>query len=347
MQRFQKDNIKNNITFQSKDISKLLFTNFPLLMSGFCEMQSSFLTGIYKRYKSIETSNILMCLEKNTQLEILRLREKNLDHDISFKNFWHNLNDITRPAQKIISIAKATGLPKETARRKIKELILKNFIRINNNSKEYYWNPLSEHKENYINFVNKEIGTVSKFVYLCSEQLNLSLSKDLISILIESQFSFYWYHFLSCQLLCLKMWQDKIKDVELILITLQAIIPTLQYVSKHKKVKDIDLDKLYLIIEKTSDNYKSSSISISATSISDITGIPRATCARKLEKLLKLGLLEQESKSKRFFISQLALRRTKNIITKENVNFTVKTFSDCLSIILNALIKINNGNKVA
>ena len=57
---------------------------------------------------------------------------------------------------------------------------------------------------------------------------------------IRSQFSFYWFHFLSCQLDFLKIYQLKIKDTDLLLIILQALIPVLQYVDK-KSVKNTNL----------------------------------------------------------------------------------------------------------
>ena len=38
--------------------------------------------------------------------------------NISFENFWENHNKINSPHTTIINIAKDTGLPKETARRK-------------------------------------------------------------------------------------------------------------------------------------------------------------------------------------------------------------------------------------
>ena len=79
-------------------IINLLSTNFSELMSGFYEMQSSFLTNLYTRYESIETANIALCFAKNTHLEIIRQREKYLNHDISFSNFWNNLNSINKPA---------------------------------------------------------------------------------------------------------------------------------------------------------------------------------------------------------------------------------------------------------
>ena len=36
-------------------------------------------------------------------LEIIRQREKNMNHDISLENFWNNFNNISRPTEKIVS----------------------------------------------------------------------------------------------------------------------------------------------------------------------------------------------------------------------------------------------------
>ena len=72
--------------------------------------------------------------------------------------------------------------------------------------------------------------------------------------------------------------------------------------------------------------------------MSEVTGIPRATAIRKLDKLVSLGFLVRELKSKRYSINQATDSRTKNIMSKDNVNFTIKTFSDYIAIILNSLI---------
>ena len=55
---------------QSSDINQLLLKRTADLMSGFYEMQSTFLSGIYKRYKSIETANIILCLAKKMRENI-------------------------------------------------------------------------------------------------------------------------------------------------------------------------------------------------------------------------------------------------------------------------------------
>ena len=236
---------------RSSDINQLLLKRTADLMSGFYEMQSTFLSGIYKRYKSIETANIILCLAKKMHLEIIRQREKNMNHDISLENFWNNFNNISRPTEKIVSIANMTGIPRETTRRKIISLINKNFVVLNKSNKEYYWNLSSKHQDDYFNIVKNEIEILAKFASTCAAGLELSVDKNTIVKEIKSQFSFYWYHFLNYQLRWLKMWLDKIKDIDFILITLQAVIPALQYADKNQNIKDSSLENLYKIIGKT------------------------------------------------------------------------------------------------
>ena len=184
---------------QSSDINQLLLKRTADLMSGFYEMQSAFLSGIYKRYKSIETANIILCLAKKMHLEIIRQREKNMNHDISLENFWNNFNNISRPTEKIVSIANMTGIPRETTRRKIISLINQNFVVLNKSNKEYYWNLLSKHQDDYYNIVKNEIEILAKFASTCAAGLELSVDKNTIVKEIKSQFSFYWYHFLNHQ----------------------------------------------------------------------------------------------------------------------------------------------------
>ena len=183
---------------------------------------------------------------------------------------------------------------------------------------------------------------ISKFIFKFVEHLNLNITKKTIENEIESQFSFYFYHFLNCQLTWLKLWQTKLKDVDLIFIAMQAIIPTLDHSSKNiHQNKQISIDNLHTIIGEADAQYKTSSRSISATSISEISGIPRATCIRKLEKLVKLGLLVREMKTKRYYVNQVARDRTKHVTKKENIEFSIQYFSNFLSIVITSLNRKN------
>ena len=104
-------------------------------------------------------------------------------------------------------------------------------------------------------------------------------------------------------------------------------------------MKILNLDEVFLITGKVGKDVKNKNFAISATSVSEITGIPRATAIRKLDKLVNLGFLVREIKTKRYSINQSMDARTKNIMSKDNVTFTIKTFSDYISIILNSLIQ--------
>ena len=322
-------------TISASQISDLVKKQYTSLMAGFYEMQSSFLSSNYKRYDGIETANIILCFSRNINLEILRQREKDLNFNISLENFWTNFNAVTKPSEKISTVVSLTGIPKETVRRKIKQLFERGFLINSKVSRGYSWNLLLKERSAYFLIINDEIKTLSNFGYKLSLNLNLNLSMKIIEQEIKSQFSFYWYHFLSCQLEWLKMWQLKLKDNDLLLIILQTIIPTLQYADKN--IGNISLDNIFKIIGKTNIKYNFSKTSVSATAVADVTGIPRATCIRKLEKLVSLGFLLREIKSRRYYVNQSFDDRTKNIITKENVNFTIETFSQYLSIILNSL----------
>ena len=304
--------IKKKIS--SDNISTLLTENYSDSMKEFYEMQSGFLSSRYKIHKNIESSNILICFLRNVHLSIIRQREINLDYNISLDNFLNNINNIDLPSQKIISIVNTIGIPKETVRRKIKKLVQKGYL-FSGRSKEYYWNLTPKRKDIFFDLMSNDISIISKFVSNITKYLNLNLTQKTIENEIKLQFSFYFFHFLNCQLVWFKMWQTKISDIDLIFIAMQALIPTL----KHE-------DKM-------------PNISISASSISEISGIPRPTCIRKLEKLMTLGLLVREVKTKRYYVNQFTSDRPQHIAKKENIVFTIQAFSNFLSILISTLIR--------
>jgi len=308
-------------------------------MQTFYELQSSFLSGIYKRYGSIETANIILCFSRNVHLEIIRQREKDLNYNVSLENFWKNYNTIDKPAEKITSVVKITGIPKETVRRKISNLMEIGFLEKDKKNKSYFWNMQEKDMNEFYEIIGTEVKSLSFFISKIVKNLNLFENKKeslpLIQEEIESQFSFYWYHYLSCQLDWLQWWQLKFKDNDLLLIALQATIPTLHFIDK--RIKPTNIEDVFKMIGQVNKD-ECSNCSISATSVSEVTGIPRATAIRKLDKLVNLGFLVRE-KNKRYSINQSTDSRTKNIMSKDNVTFTIKTFSDYIAIILNSLIQ--------
>ncbi len=279
-----------------KNIQKNLFDNFFKLMPTFYEMESNFLSGVYKRYGDLEGGNIIIFFARDCHLEILRKREKDLDFDLSLDKFWNNHKEVRQGKRKIILVSQETGLPKETARRKILNLIkLKHLKRIDKN--KLFWEPTSENKETYMGIINEEINYLSKFIYEQAKLLSLNLPLSKIEKEIKKNYSFYWYHYLNVQLEYIKYWQYKLNDLEMLLISLQVIIQSLNFIKKKSN------DPNNLVLNKISKNLSIKDANISATSVSDITGIPRATCIRKLDKFVKLNMLEKDKSSKRYYLS--------------------------------------------
>ena len=54
------------------NIEKVLMENFVKLMPTFYEMQSTFLSGVYKRYGDLEGGNIVIFFARDLHLEVLR-----------------------------------------------------------------------------------------------------------------------------------------------------------------------------------------------------------------------------------------------------------------------------------
>ena len=90
--------------FEKYNIEKIIKDNFVKLMPTFCEMESTFLSGLYKRYGDLEGGNIVIYFARDLHLEILRKRENDLDFDLSLDFFWRNHKNIKQGKKKIISV---------------------------------------------------------------------------------------------------------------------------------------------------------------------------------------------------------------------------------------------------
>ena len=301
------------------EIQKVYKDNYRKIIGEFMNIQSEFLSGIYNRYdKDLDAANIVLFFAKNLHQETLRLRDSDLNVDISFENFWNNHSKIRQKNFKIISIAKETGLPKETTRRKINNLIRSKMIE---KQKNYLsWKPVEKHKESYNEIVSEELKQISKLIQVICIHLNITFSREKITNELKKYYSFYWYHYLNTQLQYLKMWQNRLSDLELLLISMQCLIQS--NLNSDKGIKD---------------NIKLGSVS--ATSISDVTGIPRATCIRKLDKLYKMKIIKKDQETKRYYFDNKKIYNSNILKPDEIAENTIQIFSNFFLIILKALLR--------
>jgi len=323
--------------FEGKNIEKILLDNFIDFMPTFYEMESSFLSGIYKRYGDLERGNIVIFFAKDLHLEILRKRELDLNFDISLDEFWNNHKNIAQKKKKIIVIAKSTGLPRETARRKILSLIKKKHIK-KTEKNTVFWEPDSKSKDSYIKIIEEQINSLSKFIFQQLKFFSLNVPISKIEKEIKNNYSFYWYHYLNAQLKYIKIWQTQFSDLEMLLIGLQTLIQNIKDLKILNKSKSLDS---YLLFKatKSTDSFDTKNTGISATSISEVTGIPRANCIRKLEKYIKMKVVEKDQVTRRYNLipNQLKSSQFSDNSILDGIKYTISIFSEFSSIVLKSL----------
>ena len=280
----------------------------------FLKVQCIFLSTIYRRYNDLDCANIVLFFAKKLHYKILRKRDEDLDYDISFENFWNNHHKMQQETLKTIDVANQTGLPKETARRKIQLLLKRKTLK--KSGKKIFWSPTIEDEKSYNLIVGEHITIISRLLANILQRLNLRFTSDEIKKLIMKNFSFYWYHYLSTQLKYLKYWKGNINDLELLLIAIECSIQGNLYIANRRGISD--------------------EVVISANTVSNITGIPRATCVRKLTELQKLKLIDKSNSTKKFSINHQSLNNNRVFTKERNLEIT-NMFSEFFFIIIKAL----------
>ncbi len=315
--------------FEKDNLEKSLKDNYTKLMPTFYEMESTFLSGVYKRYGDLEGGNIVIYFARDLHLEILRKRELDLSFDLSLDMFWKNHKNVKQTKKKIILVSKETGLPKETTRRKIISLIKKKHLKKEEKNR-LYWEPASEHKETYLKIIDEQVNSLSKFILEQAKLFNSTIPLSRIEKEIKKNYSFYWYHYLNVQLQYIRFWHKKLNDLEMLLIGLQSIIQTLNYFKKSENINSAQ--NVFL------KNIDTKNANISATSVSEVTGIPRATCIRKLDKFVKMKVLEKDLNTKRYYL-KLNQTTLNPMLEGEWLKQKISIVSDFSSVIMKALFR--------
>ncbi len=178
---------------------------------------------------------------------------------------------------------------------------------------------------------------VSKFSeILVAEKISSKVfNVNEVSQSIKENFSFCWYHFYKFLFIFTNRWKTDTKtpDLETICIGLIVTINTIQnQVFKYKKLDR----KKYLKEIKKADH-----IGINAYSISEITGIPRATVVRKLKFLLDKKFLQINDK--KLYSYGISTKSNQNKVISKLQDRNMNSLSQFLYRIFNQ-IKVVNSN---
>jgi len=302
-------NLREEISKQK--LLSILEDNYSTLGPIWVQSQLEWLNGIYGSFKDHDKFLIIIHLLKKT----LNFYSRNFIK-LTYEEFYQK-NTIEISKFSISEISKALFIPKESTRRKINELkdmgVIKRFkkkLMIDRSSFKYV-KP------------EKTIERISRFLsaqsIICVNEKILSnkLSTKNIEIIIKNNFSYIWKNYYEMQLLMMTTYKKIFNDLESFHIFCICVV------SQHIDTKKLDNSKMsrnefieFLISHKVS--------GINAMSISDITGIPRATVIRKLQKLLIKNCLIIDDK-KHYRLSGVFLNTLK--LPQKTVFFHLANFS--------------------
>ena len=273
--------VKFSTEIQVTDIANVVSKNYSNSITGFLELQRGWLFRAYSVFKDLDKYLILMSLVSRTFKSYSEYFIK-YDYDQFF-----SINQYELKKFNIVNIAKELSISKETARRKILELE-KNGLIIKN-KKAVHMQKLAyniKKPEDSIEAISKFMSNLSKLFKKNNIVINEISTKD-FTLLIKKNFTQCWNYFLIFQISYLTEFKKKFfGDYET--LSVWTIIAYNQNLFLNKKlnnevknienIKDKYLDELFSL---------TGSLGLNAMTISDLTGIPRPTVVRKLNKLMK------------------------------------------------------------
>ena len=273
---------------KAADISNVINKNYGYVMTEFLELQRGWLFRAYSIFKDLDKYLILMSLiDKTFKSYSEYLIKYNYDEFYSVKEY--ELKKFN-----IVHVANELSMSKETARRKILELEKKGLIVKNKKAvhmQRYGYN-LQKPVESIIQ-ISKFMSGLSKLLKK-NKIVNNEISTKDFETLIKKNFTQCWSYFLSFQIDYLTEFKKKFfGDYET--LSIWAMIVYNQNLFFNKKINkngdSIVSEKYFKMLI-----FLEESLGLNAMTISDLTGIPRPTVLRKLNKLIKAKWISKDKK---------------------------------------------------
>ena len=320
-------NISNEI--DEDKIFEIINKNFSKLAPAYYTLVTNWLIRSYSEYKSIDKFIILIYLI-NKDLIFFRKNGIIIDYDTFYKD-----KSLEIPKINISDISRDLLIPTESARRKIEALEKEGVIK--KTGKKIFIERsgfiTAQAKKTLVEFSNL-VSKLSEI--LVAEKITSKVfDTNEISIAIKENFSFCWYHFYKFLFIFTNRWKTDTKtlDLETICIGLIVLINTVQ--NKNFKNKNFDREIFFKEVQKNDQ------VGINAFSISDITGIPRATVVRKLDFLIENKFLNIDNKKLYSFSMNMKTKQFKVIKKLQDKN--MNSLSSFLNRVFNQINLISTN----
>jgi CRP-like cAMP-binding protein len=271
---------------RSEDIREVIEKNFVSIIPVWAPLQLAWVNNVYRTFHDYEKFMIIMHLLLQT-FEAYSKNFVKLNYDEYFDQ-----NEVEIKSINVMEISNSLNIPKETARRKINELEEMGAIKRINKKIIIDRNTWPNIKpEETIKRMTRFLSTLSK-ICVAEGKISEPFSSEILTKTCKEYFSFVWLLYYKMQMPMLLGFKKLFGDLESFHVNGICIIN--QYL--HSKKNDNSEMSKEFYLEKYFFADKKDDVGVNAMSISDISGIPRATVIRKLNKLLKEKFLIIDNK---------------------------------------------------
>tara|TARA_Y100000741_G_scaffold13559_1_gene10730 strand:- start:56 stop:1033 length:978 start_codon:yes stop_codon:yes gene_type:complete len=267
------------------EVEKIYQNNFEKIIYEFFNLENEWMFNAYKEYKDFDKYIILVYLLHKT----LETYNKHF-YKISFEKFYNN-SHIEIEKISIVDLVKSLSISKETVRRKLNELSqdgiltrkLKN-IRINK--------VISNTR------LERNVFNLSKLLFLFVSKLkkehNLeNFTREDLERKIRENYTQYWNLFFKFQINYVLRWKNIYSSIDSFYVWgLCALNEALNSKTLNKSIKEnMFMEPKYFHENLTK---LKNSKGLNPTTISELSGIPRATVIRKIKNLVKNKFLYKD-----------------------------------------------------
>ena len=333
----KKHNLNNLVNFDSKKIGLVLSKNQSVLIKYWIKFQQEWIQNIYGKFKDHEKYIILMFLISKTWQD-----SSNLFKFYSIDEYYSQ-SEISLPDISLSEISRDLRIPKETIRRKLIELETENIIKREGQKINLASLALSLQKP------ETSIKTLSIFfeklsVLLSTEDwFGLSVSRKDIELYFNKYYTIFWNQYFKMQIPFLIRWKTVFGDLESWVIWANMGINQSLYYEKisknfNKKINLLDGMDESSYLRNIQENEPPQGVN--ASSIADISGIPRATVLRKLNKLLKEKVIKRNKKLEYILIDEGKLNKKIKDNFLINQKYIALFVTDVFNLIKKSPLKI-------
>ena len=268
------------------EVDKIYEKNFEKIIYEFFNLEHEWMFNAYKEYKDFDKYLILIYLLHKT----LETYNKHF-YKVSFEKFYNNPH-IEIEKISIIDLVKSLSMSKETVRRKLNELSkegvltrkLKN-IRIN--------------RVNSNTRLERNVFNLSKLIFLLISKLGkehglVNFTRDEIKEKINENYTQYWNLFFKFQIPYVLRSKKIYSSIDSFYVWgLCALNESLNSKKLHKSIKE----NMFMETKDFHENVTKlkNSRGLNPTTISELSGIPRATVIRKIQYLVKNKFLYKDN----------------------------------------------------